>query len=50
MRVGLPEVRLGIPSVVDAALLPRYVGAALAQEMVLTGSVHRVDEPGRPRW
>ncbi|WP_224390238.1 enoyl-CoA hydratase/isomerase family protein [Pseudonocardia sp. ICBG1293] len=46
VRVGLPEVRLGIPSVVDAALLPRYVGAALAQEMVLTGSVHRVDEPG----
>ncbi|WP_060712064.1 enoyl-CoA hydratase-related protein [Pseudonocardia sp. HH130629-09] len=46
VRVGLPEVRLGIPSVLDAALLPRYVGAALAQEMVLTGSVHRVDEPG----
>ncbi|MEJ8277594.1 enoyl-CoA hydratase/isomerase family protein [Pseudonocardia spirodelae] len=43
VRVGLPEVRLGIPSVVDAALLPRYVGDSLAAEMVLLGGVHALD-------
>jgi len=34
---GMPEVRLGIPSVVEAALLPRLVGAGRARWMVLTG-------------
>src|SRR5207248_809584 len=31
-RFGLPEVKLGIPSVVEAALLPAYVGLAKAKE------------------
>ena len=34
---GMPEVRLGIPSVVEAALLPRLIGAGRARGLVLTG-------------
>ena len=40
---GLPEVRLGIPSVVDAALLREYVGLGLAKEMILTGGIYPLD-------
>ncbi|MCF7549931.1 enoyl-CoA hydratase [Pseudonocardia sp. WMMC193] len=36
-RFGMPEVALGIPSVIHAALLPRLVGAARASRMLLTG-------------
>ena len=36
-RFGMPEVRLGIPSVVEAALLPRLVGAGRARWLVMTG-------------
>ncbi|MCE0762606.1 enoyl-CoA hydratase/isomerase family protein [Pseudonocardia kujensis] len=43
---GLPEVRLGIPSVVDAALLQQHVGLALAKEIVLTGDLYPVDRLG----
>lgn len=31
---GMPEVRIGVPSVVEAALLPRLVGWGKAREMV----------------
>jgi len=34
---GMPEVRLGIPSVVEAAVLPRLIGAGRARWLVLTG-------------
>ena len=34
---GMPEVRLGIPSVVEAALLPALVGWGRAREMLLLG-------------
>jgi len=34
---AMPEVRLGIPSVVEAALLPRLVGSGRAAWLVLTG-------------
>ena len=34
---GMPEVRLGVPSVVEAALLPRLIGAGRARWLVLTG-------------
>jgi len=44
--VGLPEVKLGIPSVVDAALLPAYVGLARAREMILTGDSVSVEDLG----
>lgn len=40
---GLPEVRLGIPSVVDAALLVQFVGLGKAKEMILTGGIYPVD-------
>jgi enoyl-CoA hydratase/carnithine racemase len=36
--VGLPEVKLGIPSVADAALLHHYVGLSRAKEIILTGA------------
>ena len=34
---GMPEVRLGIPSVVEAAMLPRLVGTGRARWLVMTG-------------
>lgn len=34
---AMPEVRLGIPSVVEAALLPRLIGASRARMLVYTG-------------
>ena len=34
---GMPEVNVGIPSVIEAALLPRLVGAGMARELVYTG-------------
>jgi enoyl-CoA hydratase len=36
-RFAMPEVRIGIPSVVEAALLPRLVGQGRAAWLVLTG-------------
>jgi enoyl-CoA hydratase len=36
-RLGLPEVRVGVPSVIEAALLPALVGPGRAAEMLLTG-------------
>jgi enoyl-CoA hydratase/carnithine racemase len=36
-RFAMPEVRLGIPSVVEAALLPRLMGCGRAAWLVLTG-------------
>ena len=35
--IAMPEVRVGIPSVIEAALLPSLVGWGAAREMVLTG-------------
>lgn len=60
VRLGLPEVKLGIPSVVDAALLPAFVGLSKAREMILTGELYelaafgpgfanRLAEPGELR-
>jgi enoyl-CoA hydratase/carnithine racemase len=34
----LPEVRVGIPSVIQAALLPSMIGPGRAAEMLLTGA------------
>jgi len=36
-KFAMPEVRLGIPSVVEAALLPRLIGSGRAAWLVLTG-------------
>jgi enoyl-CoA hydratase len=34
---GMPEVKVGMPSVIEAALLPRLVGVGRAAELVLLG-------------
>jgi enoyl-CoA hydratase/carnithine racemase len=36
-KFAMPEVRIGIPSVVEAALLPRLMGSGRAAWLVLTG-------------
>jgi enoyl-CoA hydratase len=36
---GLPEVRVGVPSVIEAALLPPLIGPGRAAELLLTGDV-----------
>lgn len=35
--LGLPEVRVGVPSVIEAALLPWLIGPGRAAELLLTG-------------
>lgn len=47
-RFAMPEVRLGIPSVVEAALLPRLVGAGRAAWLVLTGEA--IDAERAREW
>ena len=34
---GMPEVKIGIPSVVEAALLPKLIGQGRARRLLLTG-------------
>jgi enoyl-CoA hydratase len=41
---GLPEIKVGVPSVIDAALLPAFVGLSKAREMVLTGDIYKLDK------
>jgi enoyl-CoA hydratase/carnithine racemase len=36
-QFGMPEVRLGVPSVVEAALLPRLIGWGRTRQLLLTG-------------
>ncbi len=43
-RFGMPEVQVGIPSVIEAALLPRLVGAGRARDLVLTGRILHAEE------
>jgi enoyl-CoA hydratase/carnithine racemase len=47
-RFAMPEVRLGIPSVVEAALLPRLVGSGRAAWLVLTGEA--IDAERALQW
>jgi enoyl-CoA hydratase/carnithine racemase len=35
----MPEVQVGIPSVIEAALLPRLIGAGRARDLVMTGRI-----------
>jgi enoyl-CoA hydratase/carnithine racemase len=39
-RFGMPEVVMGLPSVIEAALLPGLVGWGRTREMLLTGAVY----------
>src|SRR3954470_1968717 len=47
-RFAMPEVRLGIPSVVEAALLPRLMGSGRAAWLVLTGEA--IDAERAAAW
>jgi enoyl-CoA hydratase/carnithine racemase len=47
-RFGMPEVRIGIPSVVEAALLPQLIGWGRTRELLLTGEA--IDAATAERW
>ena len=38
-RFGMPEVRVGIPSVIEASILPRLIGLGRAAELVYRGEM-----------
>ena len=38
-QFGMPEVRVGIPSVIEAALLPKLIGHGRARRLLLTGDM-----------
>ncbi|ABF11966.1 enoyl-CoA hydratase [Cupriavidus metallidurans] len=38
-QLGMPEVKVGIPSVIHAALMPRLIGNARAAWLLLTGEI-----------
>jgi enoyl-CoA hydratase/carnithine racemase len=42
-RFGMPEVKVGIPSVVEAALLPRLIGWGRARKLLLLGEIVDAD-------
>ncbi len=44
---GMPEIKVGIPSVLDAALLQQHVGLSKAKEMLLTGDLYGAEEMER---
>lgn len=47
-RFGMPEVLIGVPSVIEAALLPRLIGRGRAARLVLTGEI--LDAATAERW
>jgi enoyl-CoA hydratase/carnithine racemase len=44
---GMPEIKVGIPSVLDAALLQQHVGLSKAREILLTGDLYTAEEMDR---
>jgi enoyl-CoA hydratase/carnithine racemase len=47
-KFGMPEVKVGIPSVVEAALIPRLVGFGRARELMMLGEI--IDADTALRW
>ena len=47
-KFGMPEVRVGIPSVIHAALLPRLIGMGRARWLVMTAE--NIDAPTALAW
>ncbi len=47
-QFGMPEVRVGIPSVIEAALIPHLVGGTRAMELLMLGE--RIDAPTALAW
>ena len=47
-RFGMPEVRVGIPSVIEAALLPGLIGWGRTRRLLLTAET--IDAPVAERW
>jgi enoyl-CoA hydratase len=43
-RFGMPEVQMGLPSVIEAALLPGLIGWGHTREMLLTGELSTAAE------
>jgi enoyl-CoA hydratase/carnithine racemase len=43
-RFGMPEVHMGLPSVIEAALLPGLIGWGRTREMLLTGELSTATE------
>ena len=46
-RFGMPEVKVGIPSVIEAAYLPRLIGLGRAAELIYTGEMIDAHEAER---
>lgn len=46
-RFGMPEVRVGLPSVIEAAVLPRLIGIGHARDLVMTARTIEADEAQR---
>ena len=47
-RFGMPEVKVGLPSVVEAALIPRLIGYGRARELLMLGET--IDADTALRW
>lgn len=47
-RFGMPEVKVGIPSVIEAALLPSLIGWGRARSLLFTGDI--IDAREAERW
>src|ERR1700682_3909493 len=47
-RFGMPEVKVGIPSVIHAALLPRLIGWGRARWLIITAAT--IDAPTGLNW
>ena len=45
---GMPEVRIGLPSVVEAAVLPQLIGWGRTRQLLLTGE--NIDAAKAERW